>query len=149
MTAPVIPVIIRTHLKAPGTSKNDIGKFMPNIPATTPKIATTNVAVVSSSSNCISWFRTLSWSSKNQILQCKCNMQIILRLEMINKDFLPLCKPILQYLLFCVVRKILNCCHTIHLKNYRDGLFSTSSISIYIKVYRIIQNQRSIHIHST
>lgn len=63
MTTPVIPVTIRTHLNAPGTSNHVIGKFMPNIPATTPNMATTNVAVVSSSSNCISWFRTLSWKN--------------------------------------------------------------------------------------
>ena len=51
MTMPVTPVIKRTHLKAPGSSNMGISKFMPKIPATTPKIATTNVAVVSSSSN--------------------------------------------------------------------------------------------------
>lgn len=36
---------------------------MPNMPATTPNMATTNVAVVSINSNCISWLRTLSCSS--------------------------------------------------------------------------------------
>ncbi|KAL0441724.1 UNVERIFIED_CONTAM: hypothetical protein Sradi_0111300 [Sesamum radiatum] len=58
--APQTPVIIRTHLNAPGSSNIGTAKFMPNIPATTPNMATTKVAVVSSSSNCISWFRTLS-----------------------------------------------------------------------------------------
>jgi len=51
---PQTPVIIRTHWNADGTSNNGISKFIPNIPATTPKIATTNVAVVSKSSNWIS-----------------------------------------------------------------------------------------------
>jgi hypothetical protein len=51
---PATPAIIKTHLKAQGSSNKSIGMFMPNIPATTPKIATTNVAVVSSNSNCIS-----------------------------------------------------------------------------------------------
>jgi hypothetical protein len=57
---PATPVEPRIHLKARGSSNKSIGMFMPNTPATTPKIATTNVAVVSSNSNCISWFRTLS-----------------------------------------------------------------------------------------
>lgn len=51
MQMPVTPVIISTHLNAPVSSKNGISKFMPKIPATTPNIATTKVAVVSSSSN--------------------------------------------------------------------------------------------------
>lgn len=51
MHTPVTPVIRRTHLKAPSSSNIGIEKFMPNIPATTPNIATTNVAVVSNSSN--------------------------------------------------------------------------------------------------
>lgn len=54
MMTPQIPVIIRTQLNAEGTSNNGISKFIPNIPATTPKMATTNVAVVSKSSNWIS-----------------------------------------------------------------------------------------------
>jgi len=54
INTPQIPVIIRTHWKAEGTLNNAISKFIPNIPATTPKMATTNVAVVSKSSNWIS-----------------------------------------------------------------------------------------------
>jgi hypothetical protein len=46
--------------------KTSVSKFIPNTPATTPKIATMNVAVVSSSSNWISWFRTLSWGQEIQ-----------------------------------------------------------------------------------
>jgi len=61
MMSPVTPVIIRTHLKALGSSNRSIGIFMPKTLATTPNIATTKVAVVSNSSNCISWFRTLSY----------------------------------------------------------------------------------------
>jgi hypothetical protein len=61
---PAPPVIIKTHLKVQGSSNNSIGMFMPKTPVTTPKIATTNVAVVKSNSNFISWFRTLSWFSK-------------------------------------------------------------------------------------
>lgn len=57
---PHTAVIMRTHLNAFGSSNNGTSKFIPNIPATTPKMATTNVAVVSNNSNCISWFRTLS-----------------------------------------------------------------------------------------
>lgn len=64
MMIPQTPVIMRTHLNASGSSNIAISKFMPNIPATTPKMATTNVAVVSSSSNWISWFRTLSCKAK-------------------------------------------------------------------------------------
>lgn len=63
---PHIPVIIRTHLNAPGSSNIGISKFIPNMPATTPKMATTKVAVVSSSSNWISWFRTLSCEQNNK-----------------------------------------------------------------------------------
>ncbi|MFS7909989.1 hypothetical protein Hanom_Chr02g00101011 [Helianthus anomalus] len=63
MIAPVTPVITNTHVNAVGLSNNGIIKFIPNIPATTPKIATTNVAVVSISSNCMSWFLTLSCGS--------------------------------------------------------------------------------------
>lgn len=51
MMTPLTPVTMRTHLKAAGLSNNGTAKFMPKIPATTPKIATTNVAVVRSSSN--------------------------------------------------------------------------------------------------
>jgi hypothetical protein len=51
---PPNPEIMSTHWKAPVTSKKGISKFIPNIPAITPKMATTNVAVVRSSSNCIS-----------------------------------------------------------------------------------------------
>lgn len=51
MQMPVTPVITSTHLNAAGSSNNGISKFMPNIPATTPNIATTKVAVVNSSSN--------------------------------------------------------------------------------------------------
>jgi hypothetical protein len=54
MMTPVTPVIMRTHLNAPASSNNGTAKFMPKIPATTPKMATTNVAVVSRSSNWIS-----------------------------------------------------------------------------------------------
>jgi hypothetical protein len=54
MMTPVTPVIRRTHLNAPASSNNGMAKFMPKIPATTPKMATTNVAVVSRSSNWIS-----------------------------------------------------------------------------------------------
>ncbi|KAE9587868.1 hypothetical protein Lalb_Chr22g0349391 [Lupinus albus] len=54
MKTPQTPVIIRTQLNAWGSSNNGISKFIPNIPATTPKMATTNVAVVSKSSNWIS-----------------------------------------------------------------------------------------------
>lgn len=61
---PQTPVINRTQLNASGLSNNGMGKFIPNTPATTPKIATTKVAVVSSSSNWISWFRTLSCQTK-------------------------------------------------------------------------------------
>ena len=64
MMIPQTPVTMRTHLNAPGSSKKGMAKFMPNIPATTPKMATTNVAVVSSSSNWISWLRTLSCKPK-------------------------------------------------------------------------------------
>jgi hypothetical protein len=60
MKTPVTEVITRTHWNAFSISKTDVSKFIPNIPATTPKMATTNVAVVSSNSNWISWFRTLS-----------------------------------------------------------------------------------------
>lgn len=66
MKAPVTPVIISTHLNASGSSNNGISMFMPNTPATTPNMATTNIAVVSSSSNWISWFRTLSWRTHNR-----------------------------------------------------------------------------------
>lgn len=66
ITAPHIPVIMRTHLNAPSLSNNGIVKFIPKIPATTPKMATTNVAVVSSSSNWISWFRTLSCTNNKR-----------------------------------------------------------------------------------
>lgn len=54
MNVPEIPDIIKTDLKPDGFSKNGTIKFIPNIPAITPKIATTNVSVVSISSNCIS-----------------------------------------------------------------------------------------------
>lgn len=67
MTAPVTPVIISTHLNADVSSNNGISKFIPNIPATTPNIATTNVAVVSKSSNCISWLRTLSCKKNTSV----------------------------------------------------------------------------------
>lgn len=48
---PPNPEIIRTHLKAEGSSNRTIGMFIPNTPATTLKMAMTNVAVVSRSSN--------------------------------------------------------------------------------------------------
>ena len=64
MIIPQTAVIMRTHLNAFGLSNNGTEKFMPNIPATTPNMATTNVAVVSNNSNCISWFRTLSCRKK-------------------------------------------------------------------------------------
>jgi hypothetical protein len=64
MTIPVEADIPSTQLKASGMSKSDISKFMPNIPATTPKIATIKVAVVRRSSNWISWFLTLSLKEK-------------------------------------------------------------------------------------
>lgn len=51
ITAPVTPVIIKTHLNAFGSLNMGISKFIPKIPATTPKMATTKVAVVSSNSN--------------------------------------------------------------------------------------------------
>lgn len=54
ITKPHTPVIISTHLNAPGWLKKSISKFIPNIPATTPNMATTNVAVVRSNSNWIS-----------------------------------------------------------------------------------------------
>lgn len=54
MRSPATPVINNTQLKADELLNNPIGKFIPNIPATTPKIATTNVAVVNNNSNCIS-----------------------------------------------------------------------------------------------
>lgn len=69
---PHIPVIIRTHLNAPGSSNIGIEKFIPKMPATTPKIATTNVAVVSSSSNWISWFRTLSCDQNHALRALWC-----------------------------------------------------------------------------
>jgi len=43
--------IVRTHWNADGTSNNGISKFIRNTTATIPKIATTNVANVSKSSN--------------------------------------------------------------------------------------------------
>ena len=64
--SPAIAVIMRTHLKARGSSKSSIGIFIPKIPATTPKIATTKVAIVKISSNWISWFRTLSCQQEEQ-----------------------------------------------------------------------------------
>lgn len=54
MKAPTTPVMIRTHWNAFCMLKTEVSKFIPNTPATTPKIATTNVAVVSRSSNWIS-----------------------------------------------------------------------------------------------
>lgn len=53
---------------------NDIWKFIPKMPATTPNMATTKVAVVSKSSNWISWFRTLSYNTKYtlQIINSGC-----------------------------------------------------------------------------
>ena len=69
MMRPDTPVTIRTHWNAFGTWKNEISKFMPKIPATTPKMATTKVAVVSNSSNWISWFRTLSCTTKKWAMQ--------------------------------------------------------------------------------
>jgi hypothetical protein len=60
MTAPDTPAIARVHSNACGTLNNGTSKFMPKTPDTTPKMATTNVAVVRSSSNWISRFRTLS-----------------------------------------------------------------------------------------
>jgi hypothetical protein len=48
---PTTPVITRTHWNACCMLKIEVSKFIPNIPVTTPKIATTNVAVVNSSSN--------------------------------------------------------------------------------------------------
>lgn len=60
MKAPITPVMMSTHWNAFCMLKTEVSKFIPNIPATTPKMATTNVAVVSKSSNWISWFRTLS-----------------------------------------------------------------------------------------
>lgn len=53
ITRPHTPVITSTHWNADGTSNKAISKFMPKIPATTPNMATTNVAVVSSNSNWI------------------------------------------------------------------------------------------------
>lgn len=47
MTIPVAPVIKRTHPKAAALLNNGIGKFMPKIPATTPKMATTKVGWLS------------------------------------------------------------------------------------------------------
>lgn len=64
MKAPTTPVATSTHWNAFSILKTVVSKFIPNIPATTPKMATTNVAVVSSNSNWISWFRTLSWRHK-------------------------------------------------------------------------------------
>ncbi|KAI5066641.1 hypothetical protein GOP47_0019265 [Adiantum capillus-veneris] len=51
---PQRPAMTMTHLKAPGSLKIAISMFIPNTPATTPYIATTNVAVVRRSSNWIS-----------------------------------------------------------------------------------------------
>lgn len=51
---PHAPEIMSTHWNAPDSSNNGTWKFIPKTPAMTPKIATTNVAVVSSSSNWIS-----------------------------------------------------------------------------------------------
>ncbi len=65
MTKPHTPVMTSVHSNACGTLNKSTSKFMPKTPETTPKMATTNVAVVSSSSNWISWFRTLS--CKNNI----------------------------------------------------------------------------------
>jgi len=62
-TAPQTPVMARVHSNAWGTENRGTSKFMPKTPETTPKMATTNVAVVRSSSNWISWFRTLSCNS--------------------------------------------------------------------------------------
>lgn len=107
MTIPVIPVIIRTHLNASGSSNNDIEKFMPKIPATTPKIATTNVAVVSNSSNWISWFRTLSCKhpfptnsdSKNPYL-------VFIKFKETTLTF-PLLSGLLRFMnIFCTQHKI-------------------------------------------
>lgn len=53
MITPLTPVIISTHWNADGVLNKAISKFMPNIPATTPNMVTTNVAVVSSNSNWI------------------------------------------------------------------------------------------------
>ena len=95
MMAPVIPVITRTHLNAPGSSNNGIGKFIPNIPATTPKIATTNVAVVSSSSNWISWFRTLSCKQKFPInFQFPINLKSFQRDHYISQASMPVIKDV-------------------------------------------------------
>lgn len=52
--------IIRTQLKLDARSNTESLKFIPKTPVTTAKIVTTNVAAVSSNSNWISWFRTLS-----------------------------------------------------------------------------------------
>jgi hypothetical protein len=75
MMIPVIPEITSTQLKASGTSKSGTAKFMPNMPETTPKIATIKVAVVRRSSNWISWFLTLSWKKEKKNKELK-NEQI-------------------------------------------------------------------------
>ena len=72
---PPSPEQSNIHQKAAGSSSRpNKGTFIPNIPATTPNIATIKVAVVRSNSNWMSLFRTLSCKVKRKshpIRQCE------------------------------------------------------------------------------